>query len=190
MTKRSELFAELKALGVATTVKDTNVVLEERLAQAKEKNAPEEEVSEDADEERITSEGTDTEDQELDGVALESVPTDYLRQYQVRKGTVPGSKESDPIPESKSAMMKEELLKQHKVRIIVPRAPKEDPSIMQSVQLNGYRMDFPKQTYIEVPQQVAEVITRSQQQTDDAIAEGQIDYEARKDGVTFGDALL
>jgi len=55
-----------------------------------------------------------------------------------------------------------------------------DPKIRHSVTLNGYRLDLPKQTYIELPLQIAEVISNSFEQTDMAILKGQIGSDQAK----------
>src|SRR3990167_10227576 len=100
---------------------------------------------------------------------------DYLRQYQYRKQTKSGSPESDPQPGSKAEKMKKFLLSQRSIRSLIPRPFGEHSSIMLSVTLNGYRLDFPKDTYIDVPQQVAEVLAESLQQTNAALARGLIE---------------
>src|SRR3990167_8671475 len=79
---------------------------------------------------------------------------DYLRQYQYRKQTKFGSPDSDPQPGSKAEIMKAVLLKQPRVRIYINRDPGEDPSVKKSVNINGYRLDLPKATYIELPKQI------------------------------------
>ncbi len=106
---------------------------------------------------------------------------DYLRQYQVRKQALSGSTQSDPPAGSKAAKMKAELLSQPKIRFFIPRAPGESPTILQSVTLNGYRMDFPKQAYVDVPLQVAEVLAESLKQTDAALNQFRIDLDKRKE---------
>ena len=114
------------------------------------------------------------ENKEAEVPAKDAPKEDYLRKYQYRKQTSFGSLASDPQPGSKAALMKEKLLGQEKVRIFVPKTPGEDPSIKLSVNLNGYRLDLPKQTYLEVPLQVAEVIMESLKQTEEAIQRFQI----------------
>lgn len=104
-----------------------------------------------------------------DGVSASG--EDYLRQYQIRKGTVPGSPQSDPQPGSKAETMKTKLLTQQKVKIFIPRPQGEDKTILQSVTLNGYRLDLPKQAYLDVPFQVAQVLMESLQQTEQALAQ-------------------
>lgn len=109
------------------------------------------------------------------------VEKDYLRKYQYRKQTVPGSVESDPIPGSKAHRMKTILLAQPRIRMFIPRLQGEDASILQSVTINGYRLDFPKQAYIEVPQQVADVLMESLGQTETALQYMRIDGDKRKE---------
>lgn len=106
---------------------------------------------------------------------------DYLRQYQYRKQTQPGSKASDPVPGSKAAIMKKVLLAQPRIRMYVPRPQGEHKSVPCTVTLNGYRLDLPKNTYIDVPKQVADVIMESQRQTEEAIARNQIAGDSRKE---------
>lgn len=106
---------------------------------------------------------------------------DYLQQYQWKKQAPFGSLQSNPAAGSKAETMKRFLLSQKKVTIFIPRAGGEDPTIKLSVTLNGYRLDFPKQTYLEVPLQIAEVIMDSQKQTDAAIMRNQIGLNKNKE---------
>src|SRR3989304_465466 len=108
-------------------------------------------------------------------------PVDYLRQYQYRKQTEPGSVQSDPPGGSKAARMKEFLLSQARIRMLIPRPQGEKSTITQSVTLNGYRLDFPKDTYVEVPLQVAEVLAESLKQTNFALAQNLIDGNKEKE---------
>lgn len=105
---------------------------------------------------------------------------DYIRQYQYRKQTEFGSKTSDPMPGSKAAIMKAKLLAQKPTRIFIPRLHKEDPSLRLSVNLNGYRLDLPKGKYIEVPEQIAQTVMDSLDQTEAAILRGQITPDKEK----------
>ena len=113
-------------------------------------------------------------------LAAEPVDPDYLRQYQyknVNGQPLLGSKLSDPDVGSKSAGMKKFLLSQPKVSIFVPKAETEDPKVQLSVNLNGYRLDFPKNVYLEVPQQIAEVIRESLNQQASALLPFQINRD-------------
>lgn len=100
---------------------------------------------------------------------VQDEPEDYLRKYQVRKQTVPGSRDSDPVPGSKAAKMKAHLLSQPKVSTFIQRSQGEDKSVLQTVNLNGYRLDFPKQAYIDLPKQISDILRVSLQQTEDAL---------------------
>lgn len=95
---------------------------------------------------------------------------DYLRKYQYRKDAVFGSVASDPIKGSKAERQKRILLAQPRVRMIVPRKQDESPKVLYTVNINGYRLDFPKNDYIDVPKQIADVIIDSQKQTDTALS--------------------
>ena len=106
---------------------------------------------------------------------------DYLRKYQVRKQTKSGSIDSDPAKGSKAERMKKFLLSQDKVRMLIPRQANEDKSIAHTVTLNGYRLDFPKDAYVEVPLQVAEVLAESLKQTNIALSQNLIDGKEKKE---------
>lgn len=58
--------------------------------------------------------------------------------------------------------MKEHLAKQPKVSIMIPFEAGENPEQGKKVpfhcNLNGYAMDIPRGVYVEVPQQIAEII--------------------------------
>src|SRR3990167_5678029 len=106
---------------------------------------------------------------------------DYLRQYQYRKQTKLGSPESDPQPGSKAEKMKKHLLAQPRVRTFIQPAPGFSKSVPLDVNLNRYPLQFPRNTYIEVPQQVAEVIGESLEQAEAAISRGQIGGDKEKE---------
>lgn len=118
----------------------------------------------------------------------EEVEADYLRQYQYKKvDNIPtiGTVETDPDKGSKADKMKQSLLAQPRVRILVPRAPGEHHSVLMSVNLNGYRLDFPKNSYVDMPEQIAQIIMESQKHTDNALQAFKIDGDQKKK-----DALL
>lgn len=106
---------------------------------------------------------------------------DYLRKYQYRKQTKPGSVESDPPTGSKAEKMKKFLLSQPVIRMMFPHPMGEDSSIKQSVCLNGYRLDFEKDTYVDVPLQIAEVLGESLKQTNTALLQFRIDGNKEKE---------
>jgi len=71
--------------------------------------------------------------------------------------------------------MKKALLEQEKVIILVPLTEGDDPKGRLSVTLNGYRLDLPKNAYIKLPEQVAEIIMKSQSQTVKALKSKNLD---------------
>jgi len=111
---------------------------------------------------------------EQEDTAIEEEKEDYLQQYQYRKDAAFGSIGSNPVPGSKAEKMKANLLAQPRVSIVVPREKDEDPTIKHSINLNGYRLDLPKDAYVELPRQIAEVIVNSLKQTNAAIQRNQI----------------
>jgi len=106
---------------------------------------------------------------------------DYLRKYQIRKNTKPGSIQSDPPAGSKAAVMKAHLLAQPTKTILINRPDGEDKNSVGTVNLDGYRLDFKKDSYHEFPEQVADVIMDSQGQTRIALLQGQIGQDKAKE---------
>ena len=94
---------------------------------------------------------------------------DYLLKFQYGREMPLGDPRSNPQAGSKADTMKKRLLLQDRVKILIPVESGTDPSVKQSVNLNGYRLDLPKNTYIEIPQQIAEVIMNSQKQQIEAL---------------------
>jgi len=88
-------------------------------------------------------------------------------------------------------IMREKLKAQPKVRIYIPPAPKEKAGSTFSVTLNGYRLNIPIGKYIDVPEQVADIIRDSFQQTDDAINNKyRLDTQNKVlEGISIQDAL-
>jgi len=70
---------------------------------------------------------------------------------------------------SKAEVMRAHLAKQPKVRILIPLEGKEKPGITVPVTINGYRQNIAKGIYVEVAEQVAEMIMKSQKQTMQAL---------------------
>ncbi len=114
---------------------------------------------------------------------------DYLQQYQYKKvNDVPtiGGPGTNPDAGSKAERMKQSLLTQRRVSILIPLEPGSDPKVPSSVCLNGYRLDFPTNTYVEVPEQMAKVIMNSQSQTVAALNQNRIDGNSKKEDALRG----
>ena len=109
---------------------------------------------------------------------------------------------------TKAAAMRDRLEKQPVVSILIPLEPAEKRGIVEwkidkhgdkyqehisgaveSLQLNGYKYFIPKGRYTPVPQQIAEVISRSQQQTLDAGADIKLDRIDPKTGRPYTEIL-
>lgn len=109
---------------------------------------------------------------------------------------------------SKAQIMRNKLLAQEKVNILIPVDPTERAGVVEwrkdkdgedyqvhisggvtSVQLNGYKYFIPKGVYTSVPRQVAEVISKAQQQTLEAGQNVSLDRIDPKTGRPFKDIL-
>ncbi|MCK5211701.1 hypothetical protein KAJ89_03295 [Candidatus Parcubacteria bacterium] len=136
------------------------------------KNEDDSDGEEDEDEdnaERLSSDsGKKDEEDDSEKDKDKDEDEDYLLQYQYGKDDKGpfkyGDPRSNPAPGSKADRMKKGLLKQPQVNVMIPLADGENPDIRLSVNLNGYRLDLPKNTYCPVPKQIAEVVMDSQKQ--------------------------
>lgn len=81
---------------------------------------------------------------------------------------VQGLKEEHVPAGSKAERMKATLAAQPKVTVLIPLGSGEKKGVTESVILNGYRLNIKKGVYVPVPQQVAEVIRASNDQTVEA----------------------
>lgn len=77
---------------------------------------------------------------------------------------------------TKALRMKEHLDAQPKVRMLIPLTGKEKKGLaFETVIMNGYRTDWPKGEYIEVPQQIADLLADALLQTSEAGKEFRMD---------------
>lgn len=111
-----------------------------------------------------------TQSKDDEGDEDSTVEEDYLQKYQYMRERQLGHPDSNPR-EGKAKLMKDNLLSQPKVRIMIPVESGSDPSVPFDVTLNGYRLSLPRNTYIDVPEQVAEIVMTSQKQTTEALAQ-------------------
>lgn len=78
---------------------------------------------------------------------------------------------AEPIierPMSKLERTKAALAKQPRVRIIIPKEASETDGAFETVQINGYLIQIKKGVYVDVPEQVAKIITDSRNETEEA----------------------
>ena len=128
-------------------------------------------------------------EQKLTQPSLKKEKEDYLAKYEFHKDSglpyfaAGNVRYFPPSPGSKALIMKDVLLGQSKVRTMIPRAPKEGKMVFASVNLNGYRLDFPKGTYIDVPKQVADVLNDSVNQTESALDNFQINTTQKEEAL-------
>lgn len=81
----------------------------------------------------------------------------------------PGIKYMPPQPGSKAAKFKEQLLGQETKEYLIPRQAGEDKEIAQTVNMNGYHLELPKNIYLILPVQIVEFIKDSIEKTDIAL---------------------
>ena len=102
----------------------------------------------------------------IDGVDEVEESEDVDEVKKVEDGVVtPGVEEVRFQSGGKAARMKAKLAKQRKVRVIVQLMDGEKRGSTMSVILNGYRLNIQKGVYVDVPEQIADIIMESQQQT-------------------------
>jgi len=123
---------------------------------------------------------------EEDGKIKGKPSKDYLWQYEYHRDTGRPYFQTKGIPYvhpdigSKTEKMKKVLLSQKRVRIFVPRKEGESDKVLQSVNINGYRLDFPKQTYLDLPEQIADLLKDSLIQDEQALQSFRIDTSEKE----------
>lgn len=109
---------------------------------------------------------------------------------------------------NKAEKMQDHLEAQEKVSILVPLEPQEKVGVVEervgangrkyqvhisgaitSVTLNGFKTMIPKGRYVQVPKQIAEIISKSQQQTLDAGQHISLDRIDTRTGKPFSEVL-
>jgi len=123
---------------------------------------------------------------EEEEVKDEEEEEDYLRKFQYKKvnntplWTYPNSEiATDPDKGSKAEKMKRFLLSETKVFTMIPLPEGSDPKVPYSVTLNGYRLDLPTNTYIDLPVSVAKIIRQSLNQTLVALSRDRIESNTK-----------
>ena len=130
-----------------------------------------EDSEEEIDEEKIEEEDAEESDDEDDAEDSEG---DYLQKYQYGKDKPLGHPSTNPQAGSKAEKMKQSLLAQPKIRMLIPVIEGSSPEIPYSVNLNGYRLDFPTNTYVDVPEQISDLVRASHNQTEVALSRDRI----------------
>lgn len=109
---------------------------------------------------------------------------DYLRKYEFHRPSGRPYWQVAPsvrytAPDGKALIMKESLLVQPRIRMLIQRAQGEKGAdvVPFTVNLNGYRLDFPKGGYIDVPEQIADLMMRQQVKTDAAVLDNPFNIE-------------
>ena len=187
---KAELLVEIEEKGIDLPEGSlTNADLQALLDKNEEKITPEPPAETPAlsvetpeDNERITP--TPAEDAPPE---LPKAKGDYLQRFQYGKDLPLGDPRTDPAEGSKAARQKAYFLKQRTILVMIPRVEGQDNKILFSVNINGYRLDFPKNTQFELPEDVARMIMDSQHQQSEALQYMRTDR--LKDGVIVADQL-
>ncbi len=177
---KGQLIVALKKLGVEVdpAKKLTNPKLEALLVKAEKAKEGTEGEGESKVPPKLKPEG-EKKDSEPTASKVKAGKKDYLQKFQYGKDVPLGHPSTNPVPGTKAYRMKQHLLKQEPVRIIIMREQGESPSILASVNLNGYRLDLPKSAYVEVPEQIANIIMKSQKQQNEALEFMRIDLASK-----------
>jgi hypothetical protein len=91
--------------------------------------------------------------------------------------------------ESKKERMKRHLDAQPKVRFLIPLDIGEKKGAIETVILNGYRYNIPKGEFVEIPQQVADVLSDAYKLTSTAGANIRLDRVDPKTNKPVADIL-
>lgn len=116
---------------------------------------------------------------------VDAVEEDYLQKYQYGRELPLGDTRTNPQG-GKAQAMKIQLLSQPRVVVMIPVDSGSSPDVPFDVTLNGYRLSLPRNQYIEVPQQVAEVIKQSHNQTTQALDQFKVDGNKAKETALQG----
>lgn len=92
----------------------------------------------------------------------------------------------------KAAYMREKLKRQPMIRTYIPRPEGEDSSIPETINLNGYKLNIQKNTYCDLPLQIADIIRESHQQIENAFAaiNAELGLDRMKEGGKVLDQLV
>lgn len=114
---------------------------------------------------------------------------DYLRKYEYHQPTgrpyfqLSSAIYSPPPKGSKAEIMKNVLLSQKRVTVFIPRKEAESDQILQTVNLNGYHLELPKQTYLELPEQIVDLLKDSLKQDEEALRSFRIDTRDKENAL-------
>lgn len=98
-------------------------------------------------------------------------------------------KNVETVRKGKIATMRDKLKEQPKIRIFVPTEGKEAVGTVLPITINGLRLNVPKGVYTEVPQQVADIIMESLNQTAEAIENNPLRLDIQRSSKDKAEAL-
>ncbi len=107
-------------------------------------------------------------DRELSLIAKEKEIDSKINQPFLRPMNETIREQVEQVHMDKQERMKKNLDSQPKVRIYMPLEGQEKAGTLHPVVLNGYRINVPKGVYIDLPQQVADIVKKSLEQTEAA----------------------
>lgn len=110
---------------------------------------------------------------------------------------------------SKARIMRDKLMKQPKIRYLIPCEPKEKPGVIEwrtgksgekyqfvvsgafeTVQLNGFKWFVPKGVFTDIPEQIAEELGASHHLTNEAGKDKSMDRTDPQTGKTISEVML
>jgi len=107
------------------------------------------------------------------------------------KNTPAPTKEDVQAYQTKAQKMKEFLWKQPLVTIMIPLEQGEKDGTTLPITLNGYRLNLRKNTYVEVPKPIADLLKDILRQNEAAGRDFRIDVpRPSKEGVSIEEALM
>lgn len=114
-------------------------------------------------------------DRELSLIAKEKEIDSKINQPFLRPMNETVREQVEQVHMDKAERMRIHLEKQRKVRIFMPLEGQEKAGTIHPVVMNGYRINVPKGVYVDLPEQVADLIKKSLEQTEAAGAAFRLD---------------
>lgn len=134
------------------------------------------------------------EENELENTSKDVVKEEKSELVKTATGKAKGNSSIEAEIRGDQKLVKDALAKEAKVRILIPLNGSEKKGItIETVTINGFKIEVPKGVYVDVPQSVADLIERHYNTTPENSEVGEafrLDKNRVKDGSSTDDALL